>query len=203
MEQVGHLFIVDPDIKRRAEIFSRLSSGGIKCDIFADISELPKRNFESVIFLVDHDGPFRKEVDGWRNVHAPVSARIEFSYASTCDKAVLAIREGASDFVAWPAETALLQRAIARAAEDCARIGQAHRQGAQARQKVAALTARERQVLADVLNGCTTERIATRLAISPRTVDIYRRNVLLKLDARNTAQAVAIALKSGEFRPAL
>jgi two-component system response regulator FixJ len=113
------------------------------------------------------------------------------------------MREGASDFVSWPADPATLRRAISRAGDDCARISLAHQQGERAKQKVAALTSREREVLADVLNGCTTERIASRLAISPRTVDIYRRNVLCKLDARNTAQAVVIALKSGEFRPAL
>ena len=64
------------------------------------------------------------------------------------------------------------------------------------------LTTRERQVLSDVINGCTTERIAVKLAISPRTVDIHRRNVLAKLNVRNTAQAIVIALSSGEFHPA-
>ena len=52
------------------------------------------------------------------------------------------------------------------------------------------LTDREAEVLALVAEGHTSRRIATRLFLRPRTVDMHVRNVMVKLDCRTRAQAV-------------
>jgi len=57
------------------------------------------------------------------------------------------------------------------------------------------LTRREKEVLALIADGCTNIEIAGRLFVSTTTVDTHRKNLLLKLEARNTASLVKIAME--------
>lgn len=196
------VYVIEDSVHLRAEISHNLSALGIRSVVFNDIGELPAKIDRAVVFMIRHESACRAQIDKYRAERAPVSAKVEFSCNAGFEKAVAAIREGASDFVVWPSEPGLLDRAIRRAEDDLRRNQPAKVMGGRAKEKVATLTSRERQVLNDVINGCTTERIAAKLAISPRTVDIHRRNVLSKLNVRNTAQAIVIALSSGEFQPA-
>ncbi|WP_054120934.1 response regulator transcription factor [Novosphingobium sp. AAP93] len=196
------VYVVEDSVHLRAEISHNLSSLGIRSVVFNDVEELPAKIDRAVVFMLRHESACRAQIDKYRAERAPVSAKVEFSCNAGFEKAVAAIREGASDFVVWPSEPGLLDRAIHRAEDDLRRNQPAKVMGGRAKERVAMLTSRERQVLNDVINGCTTERIAAKLAISPRTVDIHRRNVLSKLNVRNTAQAIVIALSSGEFQPA-
>jgi DNA-binding CsgD family transcriptional regulator len=56
------------------------------------------------------------------------------------------------------------------------------------------LTSRERAVLAQILKGASSREAARTLAISARTVESHRANILLKLGAKNTAELVRIVL---------
>ena len=57
------------------------------------------------------------------------------------------------------------------------------------------LTRREKEVLLLILDECTTQEIADQLFISFGTVETHRRNMLIKLGARNTAGLVKVALE--------
>mgnify|MGYP003497654596 FL=1 len=60
-----------------------------------------------------------------------------------------------------------------------------------ARRKVTAeLTAREREIAALLIEGLTSKRIGRRLAISPRTVDVYRTRLMRKYGASTTPELV-------------
>jgi DNA-binding NarL/FixJ family response regulator len=56
------------------------------------------------------------------------------------------------------------------------------------------LTSRERVVLAEIVKGASSKEIARTLAISARTVECHRANILLKLGAKNTAELVRIVV---------
>ncbi|MGB3781266.1 MAG: response regulator transcription factor [Tunicatimonas sp.] len=58
-----------------------------------------------------------------------------------------------------------------------------------------ALTRREREILQLIAEEYTNPEIAEKLFISPRTVDTHRRNLILKLNAKNTAGLVRYAIK--------
>ena len=57
------------------------------------------------------------------------------------------------------------------------------------------LTQREQEILQLIAEEYTNPEIAEKLFISPRTVDTHRRNLILKLNAKNTAGLVRYAIK--------
>lgn len=59
------------------------------------------------------------------------------------------------------------------------------------------LTGREREVLQLVAEGGTNQEIASRLSISPRTVEVHRSRVMLKLGLRSSAELIRFAFNRG------
>lgn len=56
------------------------------------------------------------------------------------------------------------------------------------------LTSRERNVLGELVRGCSSKEIARQLGIVPRTVEFHRANLLKKVGARSTIDLVRIVL---------
>lgn len=104
-----------------------------------------------------------------------------------------AMRRGAIDVIAKPVDEARLYDAMGVARY---RLKQAQRRAATMRRVQAALdmlSVREREVLDGLTRGWSNKEIARRLAISARTVEIHRANVMDKLDAQSLSQALRIA----------
>jgi two-component system response regulator FixJ len=108
--------------------------------------------------------------------------------------AVEAMRLGAVDFIEKPFDEeqllAAVRSAMARRA-DAAQIG-ADRAAAVARLEL--LSARERQVLDGLVAGHPNKTIAFDLGISPRTVEVYRANLMTKMQASSLSDLVRMAL---------
>lgn len=63
------------------------------------------------------------------------------------------------------------------------------------------LTAREREIVQLVAEGCRTSRIAARLGISEKTVETHRASVLRKLHLKSVADVVRFAIRNGIAEP--
>jgi two-component system response regulator DctR len=96
--------------------------------------------------------------------------------------AVQALKKGAVDFIQKPYRDQLLLDSIneALAVDLAARRSCVSRENLD--QRLATLTKREREVLDKLLAGGVNKQIATELAISPRTVEAHRQNLLRKLE---------------------
>ncbi|WP_419181645.1 response regulator transcription factor [Novosphingobium mangrovi (ex Huang et al. 2023)] len=111
--------------------------------------------------------------------------------------AVRAMKAGAVDFIEKPVEKEQLIGALERALEKLEGRAEAARLTEQAEVRLAALTAREREVLDGLAKGFPNKTIAYDLGISPRTVEVYRANVMTKLDVRSFSEALRIAFAAG------
>ncbi len=113
--------------------------------------------------------------------------------------AVNAMQAGAIDFVQKPFDLnkflASVRRAM-RLARERHDERAAHR-GIQRRLEV--LSTRELDVLRGLLDGRTSKEIAKALAISPKTVDVHRANVMRKMDVSTSAQLVRLVGRNGDL----
>ncbi len=69
-----------------------------------------------------------------------------------------------------------------------------------ATEKLPQLSPREREIMHEMAEGLTAERIGVKLNVSVETVRTHVRNVIRKLQARNRVHAIALALERGEIR---
>jgi two-component system response regulator FixJ len=111
--------------------------------------------------------------------------------------AVQAMKYGAFEFLEKPYLNDVLLQAAADAFAKLEATSEDRAVTAHAKMGVAKLTAREAEVLQGLLAGLPNKLIAYELGISVRTVEIYRANVMDKLDARSLSGAVRIALAAG------
>lgn len=111
--------------------------------------------------------------------------------------AVEAMRLGAVDFLEKPYEPEVLLGAIARACNMPVPGPGGQPINKAAQKKVAALSARQRDVLRGILKGQPNKIIAWELGLSIRTIEAYRAQLLDKLGVRGTAEAVRLAIAAG------
>jgi len=111
--------------------------------------------------------------------------------------AVQAMKAGALDFIEKPYEAGallgIINAAFSRLEHDSASAAQIE----QASAKIERLSPRERDVLMGLIEGRANKVIAYELDISPRTVEIYRANLMTKLGVRSLPEALRIAFAAG------
>jgi two-component system, LuxR family, response regulator FixJ len=108
--------------------------------------------------------------------------------------AVSAMKAGAIDFLEKPFDDATLVDSVERALAEAQKADATEASTKAARDRMAQLTERERQVLDLLVAGRPNKIIAYELSISPRTVEIHRARVMDKMAARSLAELVRMTL---------
>ncbi len=121
--------------------------------------------------------------------------------------AVEAMKAGVVDFIEKPFENQRLLSAVRTALASSASTteGQQHDNEERRRiqERMDSLSARERQVLDGLVAGHANKIIAYDLAISPRTVEVYRANVMTKMQARSLSELVRMVIAADPGKAAL
>lgn len=199
------LHFIERDTQIRAELFKLGISLGYHCEIYTDFAELaahPPRS--GIIILRDspEDGGIGMAIDRLLGlgIWLPV---IAMDFQPTPAKVVQAIKEGALDYLTLPLNGDRLVSCLSRIKDEAAHASAVRRRAVLSRERIATLSGREREVLQALADGGSNKEIARQLQISPRTVEIHRANMMSKLGARHSADAIRMRLESEMGRSAL
>jgi len=111
--------------------------------------------------------------------------------------AVEAMRAGVIDFIEKPFDDEVLLRSIRMALDVNAETDAQAEERKRFEEMLSTLSGREKDVLRGVVAGKMNKVIAFELGISPRTVEVYRANVMSKTHANGLSELVRIALLAG------
>jgi two-component system response regulator FixJ len=203
MSQRGKVYIIDDDPAMRDSLDFLLSSAGFSVRLFDSaqlfLSELPKLEVGCVVTDIRMPGMDGMEL--LRQLNPASSTRklpvIVMTGHGDVPLAVEAMKLGALDFLEKPFGDDRLIGMIETALSQNEGGSKDDALTADIAARVASLTQREHQVMQGLVSGQPNKVIAKQYDISPRTVEVYRANVMTKMQASNLSELVRFAIRSG------
>jgi two-component system response regulator FixJ len=204
---VGEVYVIDDDdalrgalkrMLRGADFLVRTYASG--AEFLEDAARLPPG---CVIADLRMPG-----MDGLELIHRIVAAGLPFrAIMITGDAdvslAVEVMKAGAVDFVPKPFDGPALLTAVRRALNRLPAASASSRSVGRFREALARVTPRERDVLRGLVDGKTNKSIARELAISPRTIEAHRANLMKKLGVETFPELVRLSVLAEGPRPPL
>jgi two-component system response regulator FixJ len=204
MAEKAKVYVIDDDEAMRDSLQFLLESSGFDVTLFDSaqrfLDALPRLAFGCVVSDVRMPG-----IDGIELLKRMKAARsscpiVIMTGHGDVPMAVETMKLGAIDFLEKPFEderlTTMIESAI-RQAEPTAR-DEAITQDIAAR--IATLSPRERQVMDGLMAGLSNKLIAREYDISPRTIEVYRANVMTKMGANSLSELVRLAMRAGALK---
>jgi len=113
--------------------------------------------------------------------------------------AIEAMHAGVADFIEKPFDDDLLLAAIRRVVDKAGEAASAEAERREIAARFDSLSGRERDVLKGLVEGHANKVIAYDLDISPRTVEVYRANLMSKMQAGSLSELVRMVLTLQSF----
>ncbi len=204
MAERTNVYVIDDDEAMRDSLNFLLDSSGFQVSLFdnaqAFLDRLPSLRFGCVVSDVRMPG-----IDGLELLKRMKAAGSSFPIVvmtghGDVPLAVEAMKLGAIDFLEKPFEderlVAMIETAIKQAEPAAKNESIAHDILA----RIASLSPRERQVMDGLMAGLSNKLIAREYDISPRTIEVYRANVMTKMGASSLSELVRLAMRAGALK---
>jgi two-component system response regulator FixJ len=201
MPRNGNVYVIDDDSAMRDSLDFLLGTAGFEVTVFETAADFLEAHaglgFGCVVSDVRMPG-----IDGMdllrrlKTSTSPLPVIIMTGHGDI-PLAVEAIKLGALDFVEKPFEDERLIGMIEVALQQNNDQVKADTVSADIASRVASLSQRERQVMDGLVAGLSNKLIAREHNISPRTIEVYRANVMTKMQARNLSELIRLALRAG------
>jgi two-component system response regulator FixJ len=197
----GIVYVIDDDEALRESLVFLLRTARLEVISFpsaaAFLEELPGKGLSCVI--TDMRMPGLSGLDLLRRlrelkIEVPV---IVITGHGDVPLAVEAMKVGAIDFLEKPFDDEVLLASVRSALKQHDHEAKKQAERADIESRLAALSNRERDVLVGLVAGRANKQIAYDLGISPRTVEIYRANLMNKMQAGSLSDLVRMALVVG------
>ena len=200
----GKVYVVDDDEAMRHSLEFLLGSADFDVTLFdsaqAFLAALSALEFGCVVSDVRMPG-----IDGIEMLRRLEAQHCRFPVIimtghGDVPLAVEAMKLGAVDFLEKPFDDNLLISMVEsglRRAEPEARNEALTREIAV---RVESLSPRERQVMDGLVAGLSNKAIAREYDISPRTIEVYRANVMTKMQAGSLSELVRLAIRAGTLK---
>ena len=201
--QIAKVYVIDDDPAMRDSLDFLLGSAGFSVRLFESaqmfLNELP--GLEAGCVVTDIRMPGIDGIELLRHLNPASGARklpvIVMTGHGDVPLAVEAMKLGALDFLEKPFEDDRLIGMIETALSQSDSGAKSEAVSADMASRVASLTPRERQVMQALVTGLSNKAIARDYDISPRTIEVYRANVMTKMQARSLSELVRLALRAG------
>lgn len=187
--------IVDDDEGVRQSLAFMLSSAGLAVRVYesatAFLAGLDAA--QSGCLITDIRMPDMTGIDLLRHIRTKASSlpAIVITGHGDVALAVQAMKAGAIDFIEKPFDEQAILDAVHRALKQTEE-GDGDLAAVTAR--LGSLSERERQVLEGLVAGQANKVIAATLGISPRTVEVYRANLMAKMEAKSLSDLIRMAV---------
>ena len=201
MPEKSLVYVVDDDEAMRDSLAFLLESSGFEAKCFASaasfLDALPE--LEVTCLVTDIRMPKIDGIELMRRLKASGRAWpvIVMTGHGDVPLAVEAMKLGAFDFLEKPFEDEVLISTIRSVIEDKHPPVEPEHHVREILVRVESLTPRERQVMDRLVAGKANKVIGRDLSISPRTVEIYRANVMAKMRASSISELVRSAIRAG------
>ena len=194
-EKLVHIVDDDDSVRRSAAFMLKHAGYRVESHVSGvEFLKLAKSTERGCVLLdvrmPEMDGLEVQQKMGARGIDMPV---VILTGHGDIALAVKALRAGAINFIEKPYEKEALLRAIEEAYMRLDRAHDHEMKAGEAKIRLDTLTGRERDVLNGLAAGYPNKTIAYDLGISPRTVEIYRANMMEKLRVRSLSEALRIA----------
>ncbi len=188
--------IVDDDEAVRRSLAFMLSSAGLPVRVYGSATDFLEAlgDAQRGCLITDIRMPDMSGIELLRRIkeRAPCLPAIVITGHGDVALAVEAMKAGAIDFIEKPFDEDAILAAV-KAALEQTEEGQSGDRTAIA-ERIASLSERERQVLEGLVAGHPNKVIAAALGISPRTVEVYRANLMAKMQAKSLSELVRMAI---------
>jgi two-component system response regulator FixJ len=201
MPDKGKVYVIDDDEAMRDSLNFLLDAAGFDVTLFENaanfLDRLPGLEFGCVISDVRMPG-----IDGIELLKRMKAGQCKFPIVimtghGDIPLAVETMKLGAIDFLEKPFEDDRLIGMIEAAIRHAEPAAKSEAVAIEIAARIATLSPRERQVMNGLIAGLSNKLIARDYDISPRTIEVYRANVMTKMQANSLSELVRLAIRAG------